>query len=99
MFHVSRFMLYASRFFQVFPQFVSDNNLARVFIIRDVLRKDLEEFTYDSKNPFVRYFNKYAGEVIIRDELQKDLEESGSMKHESRNMKHQVKTSGENIDI
>src|SRR3990167_4820909 len=50
--------------------------------------RPMEEFTYDSKNPFVRYFNKYAGEVIIRDELQKDLEEAGSIKHESRNMKH-----------
>jgi len=61
--------------------------------------RPMEEFTYDSKNPFVRYFNKYAGEVIIRDELRKDLEESGSIKHESRNMKHQVKRSGENIDL
>src|SRR3989344_961830 len=61
--------------------------------------RPMEEFTYDGKNPFVRYFNKYAGEVIIRDELRKDLEESGSIKHESRNMKHQVKRSGENIDL
>src|SRR3989338_2519905 len=37
--------------------------------------RPMEEFTYDGKNPFVRYFNKYTGEVIIRDELQKDLEE------------------------
>ena len=34
--------------------------------------RPMEEFTYDSKNPFVRYFNKYTDEVIIRDELQKE---------------------------
>ena len=60
--------------------------------------RPMEEFTYDSKNPFVRYFNKYTGEVIIRDELQKDLEESGSVKHES-GIRNHGKGKRERIDV
>ena len=60
--------------------------------------RPMEEFTYDGKNPFVRYFNKYAGEVIIRDELQKDLEESGSVKHKS-GIRNHGKGKRERIDV
>ncbi|TAN58158.1 hypothetical protein EPN15_01840, partial [Patescibacteria group bacterium] len=45
--------------------------------------RPMEEFTYDGKHPFVRFFNKYTGEVIIRDELQKDLEDITQIKRRS----------------
>ena len=63
--------------------------------------RPMEEFTYDGKNPFVRYFNKYAGEVIIRDELQKDLEDITQIKRRSGTQirRRYEKGKGESADI
>ncbi|TAN58167.1 hypothetical protein EPN15_01885 [Patescibacteria group bacterium] len=63
--------------------------------------RPMEEFTYDGKNPFVRFFNKYTGEVIIRDELQKDLEDITQIKRRSDTQirRRYEKGKGESADI
>ena len=61
----------------------------------------MEEFTYDPKHPFVKYFSKNPMEIIIKDEFQREVEETHIMKHEPRSMKHNGKKgrSADSVDI
>ena len=35
-----------------------------------------EDFGYDNKHPFTKYFTKYPAEIVVKDELQREVEET-----------------------